>query len=104
MIGARCGWIPEPNEVPHEFGSQYAWVQGLSVTEMEIVHAAYRSANPNALFMIRDEQLLNSVPVEDRYIYVDSNPVAPEKIKNLKYNIRKKFPVNLCGIHLRSIA
>jgi hypothetical protein len=47
MIGARCGWIPEPNEVPHEFGSQYAWVQGLSVTEMEIVHAAYRSANPN---------------------------------------------------------
>ena len=48
----RCGWIPEPFEVSGLVGAQYGWVHGMSVTEMEIVHGAYRSANPNGTLIV----------------------------------------------------
>ena len=43
----RVGWIPMDNEVPESVKSEYVWVDGLSVTEMEIMHGAYRKNNPN---------------------------------------------------------
>ena len=43
----RIGWIPEPGELPNNLVDEYRWVYGLSVTEMEIVHGAYRKDNPN---------------------------------------------------------
>ena len=43
----RIGWIPEPGELPSNLVDEYRWVFGLSVTEMEIVHGAYRKDNPN---------------------------------------------------------
>ena len=43
----RCGWIPTPDDVPDSLSKEYRWVHGLSVTEMEILHGAYRIDNPN---------------------------------------------------------
>ena len=43
----RIGWIPEADDVPHSLVQDYRWIFGLSVTEMEIVHGAYRKDNPN---------------------------------------------------------
>ena len=43
----RCGWIPNQMEVPPSIRSDYRWIQGLSVTEMEIMHGAYRKDNFN---------------------------------------------------------
>ena len=43
----RIGWIPLPSEVPQTLVDEYRWIFGLSVTEMEIVHGAYRKDNPN---------------------------------------------------------
>ena len=43
----RIGWIPEADDVPHNLVQDYRWIFGLSVTEMEIVHGAYRKDNPN---------------------------------------------------------
>ena len=43
----RIGWIPVGEEVPEAVREQYKWVDGLSVTEMEIMHGAYRNDNPN---------------------------------------------------------
>jgi nephrocystin-3 len=34
-------------EVPPSLVNEYRWIFGLSVTEMEIVHGAYRRDNPN---------------------------------------------------------
>ncbi len=43
----RIGWVPLRDEVPESVRDEYKWVQGLSVTEMEIMHGAYRRDNPN---------------------------------------------------------
>ena len=48
----KAGWIPEPSEVPGLLAAQYGWVHGMSVTEMEIIHGAYRTATANGLVMV----------------------------------------------------
>lgn len=43
----RVGLIPLKDDLPASLWQQYDLPFGLSVTEMEIVHAAYRRNNPN---------------------------------------------------------
>jgi len=43
----RVGWVPTETEVPEAVKSTYKWIEGLSVTEMEIMHGAYRKDNSN---------------------------------------------------------
>ena len=38
------------NQIPEAVKSEYKWIEGLSVTEMEIMHGAYRRDNPNGRF------------------------------------------------------
>ncbi len=47
FLSERAGWIPDLDEVPEAVSDQYNWIEGLSVTEMEIMHGAYRNDNPN---------------------------------------------------------
>jgi len=47
LISERMGWVPAGNEIPEPIKSSYKWIEGLSVTEMEIMHGAYRKDNPN---------------------------------------------------------
>ena len=47
VFSERVGWIPVKNEIPEAVQEEYKWVEGLSVTEMEIMHGAYRKDNPN---------------------------------------------------------
>ncbi len=50
-----------------------------------------------ALFMLRNPKFLDQVPEEYKKVFVDGNPVAPEKLQVLKQMISKKFPVsNFC--------
>lgn len=35
------------DDLSRNLAAQYGWVYGLSVTEMEIVHGAFRKMNPN---------------------------------------------------------
>jgi len=52
-VSERVGWVPADTEVPEAVKSTYKWIEGLSVTEMEIMHGAYRKDNPNgALCMV----------------------------------------------------
>jgi len=46
-VSERVGWVPAEEEVPEAVKSTYRWIEGLSVTEMEIMHGAYRKDNPN---------------------------------------------------------
>ena len=43
------GWVPLENEIEKETIEHYHLIIGLSVTEMEIMHAAYRQDNPNGI-------------------------------------------------------
>jgi len=49
-VSERVGWVPTDNEVPEAVKSSYRWIEGLSVTEMEIMHGAYRKDNPNGAY------------------------------------------------------
>nr|XP_006815135.1 PREDICTED: telomerase protein component 1-like [Saccoglossus kowalevskii] len=94
LTSERCGWVPNRSEVPQSVIDEYRWVMGLSVTEMEIIHGAYRVDNPNSLFLIRDASFLDTVPDEQRPIFVDANPIAPVKLKMLKDVLLNKFHKN----------
>ena len=51
-VSERVGWVPADTEVPEAVKSSYKWIEGLSVTEMEIMHGAYRKDNPNGTFCL----------------------------------------------------
>ncbi|XP_035690264.1 telomerase protein component 1-like [Branchiostoma floridae] len=91
MTSERCGWIPGVQEVPPQFAAEYRWIHGLSVTEMEIMHGAYRKGNPNSLFMIRDGSFLESVPEKHHKDFIDITPEAPFKLKMLKKMLQDRF-------------
>lgn len=38
-----------PDEISEDVKNKYEFIYGLSVTEMEILHAAYRLDNPNGI-------------------------------------------------------
>ena len=50
MFSERIGWIPLLSEISDDVKETYKFVFGLSVTEMEIMHAAYRLNNPNGMW------------------------------------------------------
>ncbi|CAH1783141.1 unnamed protein product, partial [Owenia fusiformis] len=91
MTSERIGWIPRGPDIPEGLKAQYKWIDGLSVTEMEIMHAAYRKENPNSIFMLRDPSFLEGVPESHRTAFVDDQELAPEKLKMLKKMIFDRF-------------
>nr|XP_054764277.1 telomerase protein component 1-like isoform X2 [Lytechinus pictus] len=91
LTSERCGWIPTAHDVPEALSREYRWVHGLSVTEMEILHGAYRIDNPNAFFMIRDQSFLQTLPSEFKDEFVDPNPIAPHKMEVLKQMLRERL-------------
>ncbi|XP_030843348.1 telomerase protein component 1 [Strongylocentrotus purpuratus] len=91
MTSERCGWIPGLEEVPSSVVSDYRWIHGLSITEMEIMHGAYRKENPNSLFALRDDSFIDQIPQNYREEFVDSNPIATHKLKMLKEMLQTRF-------------
>ena len=52
MVSHRSGWIPNKTDVPDYLAKEYGWIFGASITEMEIIHGAFRGANPNGYIAI----------------------------------------------------
>ncbi|XP_019645560.1 PREDICTED: TPR repeat-containing protein DDB_G0287407-like isoform X1 [Branchiostoma belcheri] len=94
MTSERCGWVPAVEEVPQAVVDEYRWIFGLSVTEMEIMHAAYRRDNPNSLFMIRNASFMDTVPDLHKKEFLDDNPMASHKMKMLKTMLQNRFSEN----------
>lgn len=46
LLSETLGWVPS-HEYTHSVFDQYDWVRGMSLIEMEIIQAAYRSINQN---------------------------------------------------------
>ena len=91
MTSQRIGWIPLGEQLPSNLKREYRWIEGLSVTEMEIMHGAYRIDNPNALFLIRDPSFLNTVPEDFQHFFIDECDIASYKLEMLKNCIAEKF-------------
>lgn len=73
--------MPGPKNIPQEIQQQYDWVFPASITHMEILHAAYRTRNPNAAFFIRDPGFLENIPPEMEPAFVDGFPLSNASLK-----------------------
>ncbi|XP_065653579.1 TPR repeat-containing protein DDB_G0287407-like isoform X2 [Hydra vulgaris] len=91
LVGERAGWIPKFEDVSLNLATQYGWVYGLSVTEMEIVHGAIRKLNPNALFLLREPGSLVGIPDDIKKDFQDTSELCVEKLKALKNVIIDTF-------------
>ena len=91
MLGDRYGWIPSCADISSSVQSAYNWVPHASVTHMEILHAAYRSHNPNALFMLRSGEHVKHLPPDFINQFVDSAEYSEVSLKALKDHIRQEF-------------
>ncbi|EDO32895.1 predicted protein, partial [Nematostella vectensis] len=96
----RSGWIPDFGDLTYNLAVQYGWVYGLSITEMEIVHGAFRKCNPNALFMIRDSKFCEDLPEEVKDAFIDEKDFLNEKLKKLKDALKEQFPVSTTLLYL----
>lgn len=92
LAGDRAGWIPTFEDLSQNVAAQYGWIYGLSVTEMEIVHGAFRQLNPNALFMIRKVEEQEEFPEVAKKDYFNDEPFLKEKLDKLKTIIKDTFP------------
>lgn len=45
MLGHRYGWVPSQTDIPKSVRDEYGWVDGASVTQMEILTGAFREYN-----------------------------------------------------------
>ncbi|XP_078522136.1 uncharacterized protein LOC144791336 isoform X2 [Lissotriton helveticus] len=92
MVGSRVGWVPTAEDVSMEIREQYQWVPGMSVTGMEIVHGAYRSCNPNALFCFRDPSFIEELPADMLTRFQDGSTRSQEFLHALKEKVCCRFP------------
>ncbi|BFZ24968.1 hypothetical protein BsWGS_28007 [Bradybaena similaris] len=92
LVGERYGWIPSAEEVPDEAREKYGWIEGSSITFMEIMHGAYRDKNPNAAFLLRNREVLDDIPESFHSRFVDKEPLARLHLKTMKRNILERFP------------
>jgi hypothetical protein len=80
------------NQLPKQITERYRWIDGASITLMEFIHGAFRTANPNALFLIRNsENILKQLP--DRYIekFRDRDEFSQQQVEELKVQLPKLF-------------
>ncbi|XP_057298417.1 TPR repeat-containing protein DDB_G0287407-like isoform X1 [Hydractinia symbiolongicarpus] len=94
LAGERAGWIPNFGDLTNNLAAQYGWIYGLSVTEMEIVHGAFRKLNPNALFLLREPDSIKDLPDIIKNDFLDDNDNCIDKLKTLKTMISEQFQEN----------
>ena len=67
------------------FRSDYDWIDDMSITEMECVQGAFRSKNPNALFLLRNPSFLQTLPDGVKMKFTDEIAVGSYKGTHTSY-------------------
>lgn len=92
LIGHRYGWIPTFESLNETVWNHYQFHENVSITAMEILHGAYRSRNPNAIFMIRDADFLDDVSPELRASdFEEKDPMRQQLQMDLRSAIEERF-------------
>lgn len=76
------------------------WAPFSSITHMEILHGAYRTRNPNALFLMRDSSFLDQVPPTHLENFAATNTRDKVGLAVLKEKIKQRFPAEQVGVHV----
>lgn len=92
LLSERYGWIPSLQNLSQNIIETYSWVYPVSITHMEIIHAAIRTCSPNALFMLRDKESLNDLPDDFHHAYIDNSILSRRCLERLKQELVEQFP------------
>ncbi|XP_075249186.1 telomerase protein component 1-like isoform X2 [Convolutriloba macropyga] len=92
MLSERVGWIPDHDAVSDAIRSDYDWIDDMSITEMECVQGAFRSKNPNALFLLRNPSFLQTLPDGVKMKFTDEIAVGSYKAACFREKIDEYFP------------
>ena len=94
LMGHRYGWVPSFESLNETVWNHYKFVDNVSITAMEVLHGAYRSRNPNAIFMLRDPDFLRDVSPELRAS--DFEEVDPQR-QQLQLALRSAIEQRFAG-------
>lgn len=78
--------------MPKTITERYRWIEGASITLMEFIHGAFRTHNPNALFLIRNsENIFKNLP--ERYLdkFRDREESSRKQVEELKSQLPTMF-------------
>ena len=95
LLGSRYGWVPQDEEVSEGLRQRFPWTAEYydrSITELEIIYAALDAAPrpARAVFCFRDDRVNESIPEPVRFSdYIETDPVAAQKLADLKDRIRR---------------
>ncbi|CAF4116094.1 unnamed protein product, partial [Rotaria magnacalcarata] len=88
--GLMYGWVPRLDELPTNITKRYRWIDGASITLMEFIHGAFRTHNPNALFLIRNsENILKSIPDKYKDRFQDKDEYNQNQIQELRNQLHR---------------
>lgn len=90
----RYGWVPKKKELPKHITERYQWIDGASITLMEFIHGAFRTHNPNSLFLVRNsENILSRIPEKYKDKFQDKDEYNQNQIQKLRNQLpRFVFP------------
>lgn len=92
LMGHRYGWVPSFESLNETVWNHYQFVDNVSITAMEVLHGAYRSRNPNAIFMLRDPDFLRDVSPELRVSdFEEKDPMRQQLQLELRSAVEKRF-------------
>eukprot|EP00736_Rhodelphis_marinus_P006577 Rmarinus@m.12089 len=92
LSGHRHGWVPTPEDIPSDVENCYGWIQGASITAMEVTYAALQSSNCNALFCLRNDEYLDGISSQDLPSFIDDDPNLRERQAAIRRVIQEKYP------------
>jgi len=84
--------MPGESDIPQDVQDEYRWIFPVSITHMEILHAAYRTNNPNAAFFIRDSGFIEDIPSSLKPAFVDESALSKASLK-----VHGQDTINLSG-------
>ena len=74
------------------FFSRYEWIEGASVTLMEIVLGALRTRSANSLILMRNgASFCDDLPPEFKKDFMELDPAIKQKVDNVKEAITELF-------------
>lgn len=77
--------------MPDAVFNTYGWVRDVSITHMEILHGAWRQGNPNAIFCLRNADVIPAIPEKFRGQFQDTERLAVSQLRRLKTEVEKRF-------------
>ncbi|CAF4239056.1 unnamed protein product [Rotaria magnacalcarata] len=90
LVSDKYGWVPRLDELPTNITKRYRWIDGASITLMEFIHGAFRTHNPNALFLIRNsENILKSIPDKYKDRFQDKDEYNQNQIQELRNQLHR---------------